>query len=209
MTKAKYKPDQSDRDALATAQTQGVKIYECTDGTWSWQMGGVGNHSFETKWHAARDSLIGLVQTPSPVTSKNHDVHIYAVVRYKYAGIPAESQTDAIAAADKLFAASQGRDATDSEYAEEITGYLVDEAGDEEYENTQEYDGDGKPLPGVWIDPAKALKALLTQLEGIGIAIPGQDAGQWAGTEGLSFARAYAAVGVATADSSPATADSK
>ena len=34
---------------------------------------------------------------------------------------------------------------------------------------------------------AGALNDLLTQLEAIGIYIPGQDNGQWAGTEGLSF----------------------
>jgi len=33
----------------------------------------------------------------------------------------------------------------------------------------------------------EALRELLNQLEGIGIYIPGNDGGQWAGTEGLSF----------------------
>jgi hypothetical protein len=40
---------------------------------------------------------------------------------------------------------------------------------------------------------AAALRDLLEQLEGIGIAVRGQDEGQWAGTEGLSLGRAYAA----------------
>lgn len=36
----------------------------------------------------------------------------------------------------------------------------------------------------------KALQDLLFQLEGIGIYIPGNDEGQWHGTEGLSFKQA-------------------
>lgn len=39
-----------------------------------------------------------------------------------------------------------------------------------------------------------ALSDLLMQLEGIGIYIPGNDAGQWSGAEGLSFARSEAAL---------------
>jgi hypothetical protein len=39
-----------------------------------------------------------------------------------------------------------------------------------------------------------ALTDLLAQLEGIGIYIAGEDAGQWSGTEGLSFSKAAAAL---------------
>lgn len=42
-------------------------------------------------------------------------------------------------------------------------------------------------------EPRLALADLLNQLEGIGIYIPGEAEGQWAGTEGLSFERAEAA----------------
>ena len=41
---------------------------------------------------------------------------------------------------------------------------------------------------------AEALRNLLDQLEGVGIYIPGEDSGQWAGTEGLSFTQAEAAL---------------
>ncbi len=41
---------------------------------------------------------------------------------------------------------------------------------------------------------AAALIDLMDQLEGIGIAINGEDSGQWHGTEGLSFHQAYAAI---------------
>jgi hypothetical protein len=40
----------------------------------------------------------------------------------------------------------------------------------------------------------QALRDLLDQLEGVGIYIPGEDSGQWAGTEGLSFTQAEAAL---------------
>ncbi len=40
----------------------------------------------------------------------------------------------------------------------------------------------------------EALRDLLDQLESVGIYIPGEDLGQWAGTEGLSFTQAEAAL---------------
>ena len=40
----------------------------------------------------------------------------------------------------------------------------------------------------------KALENLLDQLEGIGIAEPSSDSGQWHGCEGLSFAQARRAI---------------
>lgn len=47
-----------------------------------------------------------------------------------------------------------------------------------------------------------ALTDLMEQLEGIGIAIPGEEEGQWHGTEGLSFAAAYCALGAGVVTSS-------
>jgi len=77
-----------------------------------------------------------------------YDVHIYAVVRVKIEGVNAESQTAAITAAQKgldmEYAIKQG------EYAEEITGFLVDEVGDENYSKTRAYLADGvTPDPNV------------------------------------------------------------
>lgn len=43
-------------------------------------------------------------------------------------------------------------------------------------------------------ESSQALLELMQQLQGIGIYVPGNDGGQWAGTEGLSFARAEAAL---------------
>ncbi len=69
MSKTKYKPDQSDRDAYKIATTQGVKIYESTYGTWWWELTGVGNFGFETKYHAARDALAGLQHVLAPLVT--------------------------------------------------------------------------------------------------------------------------------------------
>jgi hypothetical protein len=46
----------------------------------------------------------------------------------------------------------------------------------------------------------EALADLMDQLEAVGIAVPGEDAGQWADVAGLSFARAYGALGVPVAE---------
>jgi hypothetical protein len=43
-------------------------------------------------------------------------------------------------------------------------------------------------------DLLDALHDLMDQLEGVGIAIEDQDSGQWHGAEGLSFAKARAAI---------------
>jgi hypothetical protein len=43
----------------------------------------------------------------------------------------------------------------------------------------------------------EALRDLLDQLEAVGIYSPGEDAGQWADAEGLSFSQAEAAIGSA------------
>jgi hypothetical protein len=47
-------------------------------------------------------------------------------------------------------------------------------------------------------DLLDALHDLMDQLEGVGIAIEDQDSGQWHGAEGLSFAKARAAIKKAT-----------
>lgn len=81
---------------------------------------------------------------------KTYDVHLYAVVRMKVVGIEAESQVDAIRLAEKevtyeqretLFNHSGGMTKLEyTEYAEEVIHYLVDEQGDEEYQNSRWYE---------------------------------------------------------------------
>lgn len=80
-----------------------------------------------------------------------YDVHIYAIVRVKVQSIEAESQTEAIEKArvntDMEQAIQEG------EFTDEVTGYLVDEAGDAEFKNTRVYLADG-----VTLDPNFGLK---------------------------------------------------
>jgi hypothetical protein len=74
-----------------------------------------------------------------------HNVHLYAVVRVKVSGIEADSHEEAIEIAEQrvdmnmLFDGLQGPRAPDieyTEYADEITEFLVDEEGDEENEHS-------------------------------------------------------------------------
>jgi hypothetical protein len=70
-------------------------------------------------------------------------VHVYLTVRVPFDDIEAESQEAAIEAARKLVDDYSFR-LKDAEYADEITNFLVDEDGDEEYERSQSYDANGK-----------------------------------------------------------------
>jgi phosphoribosylanthranilate isomerase len=80
-----------------------------------------------------------------------YDVHIYATVRVKVCGVEAESQVEAIKNAEantnlhELFPYKTQADGTETEYAEEVTGYLVDEHGDAEYSRTRYYNADMTP----------------------------------------------------------------
>lgn len=74
-----------------------------------------------------------------------YDVHLYAVVRVKVSGVEACSMENAIEKAEGATPLHQMFDRGDMEYAEEITHYLVDVEGDEEYMQTKWfwYDDDG------------------------------------------------------------------
>jgi len=76
-----------------------------------------------------------------------YDVHIYATVRVKVCGVEADSQAEAIkkAEAQTDLYDTLGEPGHGTEYAEEITGFLVDEDGDTEYHNTRYYDEKGNP----------------------------------------------------------------
>lgn len=93
----------------------------------------------------------------------NYNVHVFAVVRVKVAEIEAGSQTEAIEKAQQtdfrgLFdreGRMWGRDLegnsvviTQTEYAEELTHFHVDEIGDEDYAKSQWYCSDGKTQLG-------------------------------------------------------------
>ena len=71
-----------------------------------------------------------------------YNVHVFAVVRVLYQDIEAESQIDAVAKAkDLAFKDLRHRfNNDDIEFSEDISHYLVDEVGDEEYLNSEFYD---------------------------------------------------------------------
>ncbi len=76
-------------------------------------------------------------------------VHLYVTIRFVLEGVEAASQLEAIEKAEKeiLTDLNQGRmNLYEHEYADEVTGYLVDEEGDEEFLNTVSYDQDKKPI---------------------------------------------------------------
>lgn len=93
-------------------------------------------------------------------------VHRYDVVRVKVA-VEADDQKRAMIAADEYLALNHplinkyshmegdqypAPKWLEIEGAEEITGYLVDEVGDEEYSKTRSYDSAGHPYIPAWSD---------------------------------------------------------
>ena len=90
-------------------------------------------------------------EKPEQPSGQLYDVTIYATVRVTVKGIVADSQQEAMHEAesgvdlDRLFPEITRGDMT-SGYADEITGYLVDEQGDDAYLKTREYDSDKKQI---------------------------------------------------------------
>lgn len=86
-----------------------------------------------------------------PVTITHH-VHVYAVVRIKLA-VTAADHFDAMKRADSIMTESSyplrlvpgGPQVLDAEPADEISGYLVDETGDPQFERSRFYGCDHKP----------------------------------------------------------------
>lgn len=77
---------------------------------------------------------------------QQYDVHLFAVVRRKVAGIDATSHREAIEATlvkTDLYACFDG---TEAEYAEELSHFLVDVVGDDEYAQSQWYYSQDAPL---------------------------------------------------------------
>lgn len=86
------------------------------------------------------------------MSEPTHFVHVYATVRVKVA-VTAVTHDDAMHAADEaLFAKGFGlrliptaKGVLDADYAEEVAGYLVDEAGDTDYLRSANYGRDYEP----------------------------------------------------------------
>ena len=80
------------------------------------------------------------------MSEPTHFVHVYATIRVKMA-VSAKDHHEAILAADsalfakgfrvRLIPSAEG--ALEADYAEEVTGYLVDEAGDPEFLRSANY----------------------------------------------------------------------
>lgn len=86
------------------------------------------------------------------------DVHLFAVMRLKVSGVPAATMKDAIPAAlERMLAPSlEERFAgPNTEFAEEFSHYLVDVAGDTEYEQSRFFHSAKDPL----IEPLRWLIA--------------------------------------------------
>lgn len=90
------------------------------------------------------------------MSEPTHFVHVYATVRVKMAVVAASHEGAMRAADDALFARGFGvrliptaEGALDADYAEEVTAYLVDEAGDVDYLRSANYGPDYAPDRGM------------------------------------------------------------
>lgn len=84
--------------------------------------------------------------------SRRHFVHVYTVIRVKVAVDAADHRSAMRAADDLLFADKLAVDlfptssaVLDAEYAEEVAGYLVVEAGDDMFSRSRSYGPDYEP----------------------------------------------------------------
>lgn len=84
--------------------------------------------------------------TDANILPRKHFVHVYGVVRVKV-DVDARDHQEAMAAAEQLVFGKgfgvrlvpEASGIVDASYADEIVGYLVDEADDPDYENSQFY----------------------------------------------------------------------
>ena len=74
------------------------------------------------------------------------DVHLFPVVRIKVPGIEATSHIAAIEQAIAQIDLYVECESTNFEYAEELSHFLVDVTGDQEYENSQWFYSQDNPL---------------------------------------------------------------
>jgi hypothetical protein len=83
---------------------------------------------------------------PEQQVTRQYDVHLFAVVRFKVAGVQAESHQEAVKSAlsqtDLYALCSNGT----GDYAEELAHYAVDVVGDEEFIQSRWYYSQQSPL---------------------------------------------------------------
>jgi hypothetical protein len=97
------------------------------------------------------------------MTTKRHYVHVYATIRVKVA-VDANNHDEAMRLADHLLFEKEKslgvrlipttEAVLDAEYAEEVTGYLVDEHDDPEYARSRFYDADHSVPPDTAPNPS-------------------------------------------------------
>lgn len=83
---------------------------------------------------------------PAPTGTNRYHVHVYTTIRIKVA-VQAHDHNSAMTAADRLLfedgiavaLVPSGAHVEAAEHADEVLGYLVDEAGDEDYQRTRSY----------------------------------------------------------------------
>lgn len=81
-----------------------------------------------------------------------YHVHLYPIVCVTVRDVEAESQVEAIKKAeelvdlDGLFAGLGGPHVASMQYADDISGFLVDEDGDTEHERSTCYDKEYRPV---------------------------------------------------------------
>jgi hypothetical protein len=133
------------------------------------------------------------------------NVHIYREMRLKFEGIEAKTPgAAAVIARDKL--TSDADDLQDCEG--ENLAALIDVVGDEEFSQSVIIDFEAELQRRAAPKLLAALEDLLQQLIGVGIAAesvddPEFDFGQWAGTEGLFFAKVRTAIAEGKASCMP------
>ena len=104
-----------------------------------------------------------------------HDVHVFAVVRVKCAGIEAESHDESVKKAMEqfhdlydLFDTQNFRHlpegVTDVEFGEEFSHFLVDEEGDQEFARSTWHEGKGVELPGTGEEESRPVIRLAARL---------------------------------------------
>src|SRR3546814_7200975 len=87
------------------------------------------------------------------MSAPTHCVHVYSTGRVRL-GVTAHCQNEAMKEADRLLFDNGfgvrlipgAAGVLEADYAEEVSGYLVDEAGDHEYHRSRVYAADGEPV---------------------------------------------------------------
>ena len=76
-----------------------------------------------------------------------YNVHVYAIVRVLVSDVEAENHVEAMKKAERRANLDSLFSGRNTEYADELDGFLVDEEGDVEHERSTWYEKDYTPSP--------------------------------------------------------------